>query len=65
MASIILLKDINYARFQIFTAVKIEVDVFWVASCMFMMKMEAARYSETLTSYRNTTQRHNPEDLNL
>jgi hypothetical protein len=26
-------------------------------------KMEAARPSETSVSYRNTTRRHNPEDL--
>jgi hypothetical protein len=31
----------------------------------FTLKMEAARFPETLPSYRNTTRRHNPEDLNL
>jgi hypothetical protein len=29
------------------------------------MKMEAAKSSETLVSYRNTTRRYNPEDLDL
>jgi len=29
------------------------------------MKMEVARFSEMLVSYRNTTWYHNPEDLNF
>jgi hypothetical protein len=29
------------------------------------VKMEAARSFKTLVSFRNTTQRHNPEDLDL
>jgi len=29
------------------------------------LKMEAACFSETWVSYRNTTQRNNPEDLDL
>jgi hypothetical protein len=44
---------------HIITAVKIQVEVFWV------VKMEAAGSSETLVSYPNTTWRHNPEDLHL
>jgi len=28
-----------------------------------LVKMEAARFSETLLSYHSTTRRHNPEDL--
>jgi len=31
----------------------------------FTLKMEAARSSETLVSYCNTTQHHNPEDLDM
>jgi hypothetical protein len=27
--------------------------------------MEAVMFSETLVSYRNSTRRHNPEDLDL
>jgi hypothetical protein len=32
---------------------------------IFGVKMEATRFSEKLASYCNTTQHHNPEDLNL
>jgi len=31
----------------------------------FTLKMEGARSSETLVSYRNITWRQNPEDINL
>jgi len=31
----------------------------------FKVKMEAERSSETFVSHRNTTWRHNPEDLDL
>jgi hypothetical protein len=59
--------------FEAFTAVMIEVDVFWgVTPCSavvgyqrFILKIETAWTSETLISYHNTTWRHNPEDLDL
>jgi len=44
------------SRFEVFTTVKIQVEVFWVVTpCIahFTLKMEAARSSETL-SYHNT-----------
>jgi hypothetical protein len=69
--------------FEVFTVVKIQVEVFWVVTvssvtvgyhcfgapcCLhlhFILKMLAARCSETLVMYRTTTQCHNPEDLDL
>jgi hypothetical protein len=47
-------KELLHEKFEVFTAVKIQVDVFWfVTQCNFTEKMEAARLSETLVSYRN------------
>jgi len=33
--------------------------------CLHLQKVEAARFSETLVSYRNSMQHHNPKDLDL
>jgi uncharacterized membrane protein YjjP (DUF1212 family) len=49
-------------------AVKIEVEIFWnVTPCsiVFTLKMEAAKSSETLVSYSNTTRRYNLDELDL
>jgi hypothetical protein len=56
------------ARFEVFTVVRIKVEAFWVvtpcsATIGFDLKMEIARFSETLVSYRKTALHHNPEDL--
>jgi len=48
-----------------------QVEIFWIGTpCSIvidtnMMKMEAARPSETLVFYHKTTLHYNPEDLNV
>jgi hypothetical protein len=59
------------ASFKAFTAVMFQVEIFWIGTpCSIvidtnMMKMEAARPSETLVFYHKTTLHYNPEDLNV
>jgi hypothetical protein len=39
--------------------------VFWVVAPCIALMMEAARTSETLVNFYQTTQRYNPEDSHL
>jgi hypothetical protein len=50
----------NFTRFEVFTAVKIQFEVFWVVTpCSvvigYHLQMEAAWTSETLVFYHNIT----------
>jgi hypothetical protein len=66
-----------YARFEIFTALKIQVAVLSVITSRSdvagyqhfkgpcILKMKTARPSETSVFYNKTTRGHNPEDLDL
>jgi hypothetical protein len=39
--------------------------VFWVVAIIIAMMMEAARTSETLVNFYQTTRRYNPEDSHV
>jgi hypothetical protein len=51
--------------FEVFTAVSMKMDVFWVVAPGDALMMEAARTSETLVKLYQTTRCYNPEDIHL
>jgi hypothetical protein len=52
--------QLHLVGFEVLTAVSTKMAVFWVA-----LMMEAARSSETLVNFYQTTRRYNPEDSRL
>jgi hypothetical protein len=56
-----------FVEFEVLTAVSTKITVFWVvAPCSLVaLMMEAARTSETLVNFYQTTRRYNPESSHL
>jgi hypothetical protein len=50
---------------EVLTAVSTNMAVFWVVAPCIALMMEAARTSETLINFYQTTRRYNPEDSHL
>jgi hypothetical protein len=72
--------DVIKVGFEVLTAVSTKMAVFWVVApcsvvgvyqrfrgpcCLIALMMEAARTSETLVNFYQTTRRYNPEDSHL
>jgi hypothetical protein len=51
--------------FEVLTAVSMKMAVFWVVAMSIALMMEAARTSETLVNFYQTTRRYNSEDSHL
>jgi hypothetical protein len=61
--SLIYNEEVIKIGFEVLTAVSTEMAVFWfVAPCSLSLMMEAARTSETLVNFYQTTRPYNPED---
>jgi hypothetical protein len=59
------MKEIRIVGFEVLTAVSTKMVVFWVVapcSLAIALMMEAARTSETLVNFYQTTRHYNPED---
>jgi hypothetical protein len=56
-----------FVGFEVLTAVSTKMAVFWVVTpcSLIALMMEAARTSETLINFYQTTRRYNPEDSHL
>jgi hypothetical protein len=57
-----------YVGFEVLTAVSTKMVVFWVvapSSLAIALMMEAARTSETLVNFYQTTRRYNPEGSHI
>jgi hypothetical protein len=67
LISLLLSHPFLSVRFEVLTAVSMKIAVFWVvAPCRAIaLMMEAARTSETLVNFYQTTLCYNPEDSNL
>jgi hypothetical protein len=61
-------RTVYFAIFEVSTALKIQVEVFWLvtpckycAASIFILKIEAACSFETFVSHHNTIRRHNSD----